>query len=329
LSEEGGYFDTDNLISNETAYVQVVDRLEPLGGAYLGVGPQQNFSYIARLRPRWAFIVDIRRENMFQHLLFNAIFAQAQTPYQYLCWLFSKPIGRKNEVPLGAPLEEIVAAVEKGKASKEVCEKNFDVLLNYIENELEIELSAGDRDILHANYTSFFREQLDIRFHSHNRPPMPHHPTLRGLLLARSEDGAPAHFLASPEGYTYLRQLAASGRLVPVVGDFAGSHTLRAIGDFLEERGETVSAFYVSNVEFYLMRTERFGAYVDNVRSLPLNGNSLFIRAYFDYGHAHPARLPGHRSTVVLQRIRNFLGLYDARAYRSYWDVCAVDYMVP
>ena len=29
LSEEGGYFDTDNLISNETAYVQVVEDLEP------------------------------------------------------------------------------------------------------------------------------------------------------------------------------------------------------------------------------------------------------------------------------------------------------------
>ncbi len=85
LSEPGGYFDTDNLISNETSYVQVMDRLRPTGGVYIGVGPQQNFTYIGRIRPSWAFILDIRRDNMLQHLLFNAVLSKAETPYQYLC----------------------------------------------------------------------------------------------------------------------------------------------------------------------------------------------------------------------------------------------------
>ena len=55
LSEPGGYFDTDNLISNERSYLQVVPDLEKggvRGGAYIGVGPEQNFSYIAHIRPR-------------------------------------------------------------------------------------------------------------------------------------------------------------------------------------------------------------------------------------------------------------------------------------
>src|SRR5688572_28008824 len=63
LSEPEGYFDTDNLISNESSYLQVADQLDqavPTGGVYLGVGPDQNFSYIARVRPRYAFILDIR-----------------------------------------------------------------------------------------------------------------------------------------------------------------------------------------------------------------------------------------------------------------------------
>ena len=93
LSEPGGYFDTDNLISNETAYLQVADQLAdsaPTGGVYVGVGPDQNFSYIARVRPRYAFILDIRRQNMLQHLLFAALFARADDPYQYLCLLFSR-----------------------------------------------------------------------------------------------------------------------------------------------------------------------------------------------------------------------------------------------
>src|SRR5690606_36464432 len=47
LSEPGGYFDTDNLISNEASYLHVAQDLRELrgrGGAYIGVGPDQNFS---------------------------------------------------------------------------------------------------------------------------------------------------------------------------------------------------------------------------------------------------------------------------------------------
>ena len=76
-SEPGGYFDTDNLISNESSYLQVVPELRRAGisgGAYLGVGPDQNFTYIAEIRPAIAFIVDIRRDNLLLHLLFKALF---------------------------------------------------------------------------------------------------------------------------------------------------------------------------------------------------------------------------------------------------------------
>src|SRR5439155_2674881 len=52
LSEPGGYFDADNLISNEKSYLQEMSALGDArlaGGAYIGVGPYQNFSYIAQL----------------------------------------------------------------------------------------------------------------------------------------------------------------------------------------------------------------------------------------------------------------------------------------
>ena len=82
LSEPGGYFDSDNLISNETSYLHVLDgmrRLKVQGGAYIGVGPDQNFSYIARIRPTTAYIIDIRRDNLLLHLLFKALFARSTT----------------------------------------------------------------------------------------------------------------------------------------------------------------------------------------------------------------------------------------------------------
>src|SRR5579862_258058 len=76
LSERGGTFDTDNLISNERAYLDVIPALAArgvTGGAYVGVGPDQNFSYIARIRPSVAFIIDVRRDNLLLQLLFKAL----------------------------------------------------------------------------------------------------------------------------------------------------------------------------------------------------------------------------------------------------------------
>src|SRR5687767_6207169 len=87
LSEPGGYFDTDNLVSNETSVLHVLPTLERRGvrgGAYIGVGPEQNFSYIAAVRPAVAYIVDIRRDNLLQHLWYKALFALARDPAEFL-----------------------------------------------------------------------------------------------------------------------------------------------------------------------------------------------------------------------------------------------------
>ena len=91
LSERPGYFDTDNLISNERSYLHVATELRGLAGrgrsVYLGVGPDQNFSYIAHVRPSLAILIDIRRDNLLLHLLFKALFAEARTRAAYLAML--------------------------------------------------------------------------------------------------------------------------------------------------------------------------------------------------------------------------------------------------
>src|SRR4051812_19699334 len=64
FSEPGGSFRSDNLISNERTVQFVIPALKKettAGGVYVGVGPDQNFTYISALEPRMAFIVDIRR----------------------------------------------------------------------------------------------------------------------------------------------------------------------------------------------------------------------------------------------------------------------------
>src|SRR5262245_31283081 len=77
FSEPDGYFAYTVITSNETAYQEVLPQLAksiPAGGTYLGVGPEQNFTYIAAFRPKVAFIIDIRRDMMIEHLMYKAIF---------------------------------------------------------------------------------------------------------------------------------------------------------------------------------------------------------------------------------------------------------------
>src|SRR5438132_6263889 len=76
LSEAGGFFRSDNLVSNETTFQHVIPELRKrtrAGGVYLGVGPDQNFTYITAMRPKMAFIIDVRRQNMILHLMYKAI----------------------------------------------------------------------------------------------------------------------------------------------------------------------------------------------------------------------------------------------------------------
>lgn len=329
LSEPAGHFDTDNLISNERAFGRVVGRLEATGGAYIGVGPEQNFNYIARARPRWAFIVDIRRDNMLQHLLLNGILTHARSPLEYLCLLFSRALppsesGGGHE-ELGLP--GLVARFEGLAPSQELFEANLELFFDHIEGVIGFALSPEDRTTIRTMYLAFFRHQLALRFRTHGRPIFLHHPTYRSLLLEKTPGGGAASFLGSKDGYGHVRRLALEGRLVPVVGDLAGDHALRAVGQFLRERGETVTTFYTSNVEFYLLRDRRYRAFAENVRSLPTAETSLFLRAYFHYGRPHPSSDSQDRSTMIMQRIRSFLELYDSGAYRDYWDVCTRDYL--
>src|SRR4026207_1150532 len=65
-SEEDGIFRSDNLLSNETTFQYVildVIKIAKQGRVYMGVGPEQNFSYMVALKPSMAFIVDIRHGN--------------------------------------------------------------------------------------------------------------------------------------------------------------------------------------------------------------------------------------------------------------------------
>src|SRR3954469_15877783 len=91
LSEPGGRFDiSENLVSNEPRVAENARWLRPSGGVFLGVGPEQNFTYIAQTRPEMAFVIDIRRDNRTLHLLYKALFELSRDRGDFVSMLFSR-----------------------------------------------------------------------------------------------------------------------------------------------------------------------------------------------------------------------------------------------
>ena len=86
----GAFAHSDNLVSNELHFVHAIRMLDPMGGVYIGVGPEQNFSYIARLRPAMAFVIDIRQENRSLHLTYKALFELSADRADFVSRLFSR-----------------------------------------------------------------------------------------------------------------------------------------------------------------------------------------------------------------------------------------------
>jgi hypothetical protein len=322
LSEPGGYYQSDNFVSNETSYLHVVEKLGELNvnrGAYIGVGPEQNFTYIARIRPRIAFIVDIRRQAMIQHLLYKAVFHVAATRAEFLSLLLCRPL--EVDAPAGnVPLGQLLERLDGPPGPQALFLANLARIRGVIEREFEIPLSAHDEETLAFLYSIFRREGLAISYHTDPaaRSERASFPTFKDLLLQPDLNGDVGSFLADDRDYEFLRALERRNLVVPVVGDFAGSRALAGIGRYLAERGCPLRAFYVSNVEEFLFRSRSFDAFAANVGRLPFDSESVFIRAFPSQRGIGPGCVPGHLTATVLQKISEFMDDFRVGRYSSY-----------
>jgi hypothetical protein len=325
LSEPGGYFDTDNLVSNESSYLHVMGGLKRLGvrgGVYLGVGPDQNFSYIAEIQPELAILIDIRRDNLLLHLLFKAMFESAGTRIEYVSQLF----GRR---PPGDPinwvdqdLTLVLGHIDQSGFDSLSHDSVQQALMARIDG-YGVPLSAEDRATMRRFHDEFARSGLGLAFSTLGRPAQRDYPTVRRLYLETDLEGNRASYLASEDRWRRVRDLQRQNRIVPVIGDLGGTQAMPAIARYLGGTQQKVSAFYVSNVEFYLMRGGSFDTYVENVRALPAHRTSVLIRSWFDRGFGGPGQQAGHFSSQHLQTFTRFLALMDEPVAPTYLDLVA------
>ncbi|MBX3187477.1 MAG: hypothetical protein KF819_10705 [Labilithrix sp.] len=320
LSENPGSFPSENYVTNETSLLHVAPTLRDprlRGRAYVGVGPEQSYTYLAMLEPRVAYVVDIRRGNFLEHLMFRGCFEAGETRAAFLTALLSRrPRSIAETAGAGfAPLDAALRGVTADAALRDEGVARTRAVLD----RLAVVRAAGDDKEIARIHEAFAKHGLSIAYTMLNSDRK--YPTLAENFAARDPDGAPASFLASEETYARVRRLVLANRVLPVVGDFGGSHSLRAVADDMRARNLLLGVFYTSNVEQYLFESRKHGAFAGSVGAMPYDEQSRLVRVWFDQGRPHPAQRPGHRTTQITVPVTAFLDRAAKKPFRSYWDV--------
>jgi hypothetical protein len=281
FSEPDGYFRSDNLLSNEIFFQYVIPDLTRntrRDGVYLGVGPEQNFTYIAAIRPRMAFVVDVRRGNLHLQLMYKAIFELSEDRAGFVARLFSKP--RPPGLGPASSAHDIFAALTKVDRSEALFQANARDIRNHLVRTRNLDLDETDLRAIEAVYYQFFWFGPAIQYWSTSGGRGARNaPSYMDLMVANDGKGEERSFLSSEERFGILKRLHSKNLVVPVVGNFAGPKALRAVGKYLKQHNAFVSAFYISNVEQYLNRDGLWSAFCTNVALLPLDPASTFIRS--------------------------------------------------
>lgn len=331
FSEPGGSFKSDNYVSNENAFQHVIpqlkQRIKP-GGVYLGVGPDQNFTYIAALQPKLAFITDIRRQNMLLHLMYKALFELSGNRAEFLSKLFARPLPASLHTSVAT--ERMFEIFNTETADAQLAEDTLAAILRQLREHHRFTFGPDDSRTIEAVYNAFVAGGPEIRYSSPNQYPWRRFPSYSELMLEKdgageNGDGENHSYMASEENFRAIRKMQAENRIIPLVGDFAGDRALRSAGRYLKDHGATVSAFYTSNVEYYLFQTEDWRKFLNNVAELPVNAGSVFIRSYFNNYNSQWPYLAGSsgtpRSVTLLDSMPGLVAAFDAGRIRQYFDV--------
>jgi len=333
ISEPGGTFESDNWVSNETGVQLVISRLTQLtkpGGVYLGVGPEQNFTYIAALRPKIAFIIDIRRQNMLEHLIYKALFEISANRADFVSRLFSRarPLGLTEK----STAAELFRAYSSARVDDAIFKRTLQSIKDVLIDKHKFALSPDDVKTIEHVFAIFREFGPGVSYSSGGRLAVPPDlPTYSDLMTATDQQGQEKSYLAGEDNYRFVRERQRANLIIPLTGDFGGPRTLRAVGRYLKDHDAAVTAFYVSNVESYLSRAEagRLGPgangglknFFDNVSALPLDSTSTFIRSWSGVFGPIP---PGGMPYTVLSSMPDMVGAARDGRLLTFRDVISL-----
>jgi hypothetical protein len=294
MSEPDGVFRSDNLLSNELNFQYVIPDLLAVakpGRVYMGVGPEQNFSYIAALKPSMVFIVDIRHGNLDVHLLYKALFEMSENRAEFVSKLFSRK--QPSGLSATASATQLFAAYRQQQKDKELFESTLKAVIDHLKIKHKFPLSDGDEDGIKWALSNYYNFGPDIYYNASDATFAPaivgadpangrrggggSSVTYADLMTADDGTGMERSYLANEETFMVLKNLETKNLLVPVVGDFGGPKAIREVAKYLKSVGAMVSAFYLSNVEQYLSNDGKLEDFFSSVATLPIDDTSRFI----------------------------------------------------
>jgi hypothetical protein len=328
-SEPGGEFQSENFLSNETGFQAVLPTLQEStkpGGVYMGVGPEQNFTYITGIRPKIAFIIDIRRQNMLEHMIYKAVFELSADRADFIARLFS--LKRPEGLSEKSTVDELFNAFDGAQPlDNDGFQKNLADLKDLLLKKHKFGLTSEDQEHITHVYTVFrtYGPQLDYNSGSYRgRGRGGGMPNYAELMTATDLRGEKRSYLATEDNYRFLREMETRNMVVPLTGDFGGTIAIRAVGQYLKDHSATVTAFYLSNVEQYLFQQNGnqnggWTNFYDNVATLPLDASSTFIRSAG--GGVRGFGGGGMRAPNVLASMQETIAAVKAGKIHSYIDV--------
>jgi hypothetical protein len=246
---------------------------------YVGVGPEQNLTYISAIRPRMAFVLDIRRQAAMQHLMFKGLFELASDRVEFISLLFAKP--RPPNIAEHTGIQDIWHAFAAASTDPDMAARTATRLVHVLTESRGFPLTPEESAEVAAVYQAFVGYGPAISTRGSGGFGGGSNHTFADLTgWATDETGQVQSFLSTEENYRIVKSLHERNLIVPVTGDFGGPKALRALGAYLKRHGGVVTAFYVSNVEQYLFQDGKASAFYENVAALPIDASSVFIRPY-------------------------------------------------
>jgi hypothetical protein len=305
-SEPDGTFRSDNLLSNESGFQYVVPeltRIAKAGRVYMGVGPEQNFTYIVATKPSMVFIVDIRRGNLDLQLMYKALFELSADRGEFVSRLFAKK--RPDGITAQSTATDIFGAYWNVTTSEQIFNENLKAIEDQLVKKHGFALSQDDLRGVEYVYHAFYFYGPKIQYSSTGSFGGAFQPNYADLMMATDMAGVTRGYLASEENFQFMKDLETRNLLVPVVGNFGGSKAIRAVGAYLKEKDATVSAFYLSNVEQYLRQDGIWDVFCANVATLPLDETSTFIRSARRVGDPTPGFGLASELGNIVSEVRN------------------------
>ena len=277
FSEAGGDYQFENFVSNEISYQEVLPELSRLvkpGGVYLGVASEQNFTYIDVVRPKVAFIFDVRRQNTLQLLMYKALFEIADNRADFVSLLFSRK--RPAGLDANSSVDALFHAFAEAKPDPQLYAATLKDIKDRLIRQHRFALSADDERKIEYIFNVFFRggPRMDYGFAS--TAPNPYVPSYHALAVANDGRGKNWVYLNREESYKVIRAMQQKNLIVPLVGDFTGGKAIKAVSQYVKDHGSTISVFYISNVEDYIQA--KWSAYLSNLAALPADNSTLLIR---------------------------------------------------